>query len=311
VFIFGVSVSGLVNGRNGDILKSYLRRCHPMSTLQSHPDIFVIGTVSLDVLHLANGQTVPAAGGAGMYTALAAHCSGVQAGLFAPRPEPLPEPLPSIAQRLLWVGPLISPDALPRLEIEHHGGGRATLRHASWGAETQFTPDTLPAVLKARIIHIAALSTAQRQLDFLYALRNQFPAVCDQQLISVGTYARLVYDDAKRVRRLFNQADLFFMNENEANGLFGSVDQARTRPGALLFVTLGEAGVLVIEGEQVTHVPGQPAPELDPTGAGDTFCGATLAGLVQGQTPVIAARQAVTLAAQIVSGVGPEALLRD
>ena len=126
----------------------------------------------------------------------------------------------------------------------------------------------------------------------------------------MGTYARLVYGDTERVRRLFEWADLFFMNENEARGLFGSVAKAQTRPGALLFVTLGEAGALVIEGDRVTHVPGQPAAELDPTGAGDTFCGATLAGLVQGESPPTAARRAVALAAQTVSQVGPGALLR-
>jgi sugar/nucleoside kinase (ribokinase family) len=171
------------------------------------------------------------------------------------------------------------------------------------------TPDTIPPeVTEARIIHIAALSSASRQLDFLHALRS----VCNsQQLISVGTYGRLVYENTNRVRQLFAQADVFFMNENEANGLFGSLSKARTRPGALLFVTLGEAGALAINGEQVTHVPGQPATELDPTGAGDTFCGATLAGLAQGQSPVAAARQAAVLAAQTVRAVGPAALLTE
>jgi sugar/nucleoside kinase (ribokinase family) len=128
-------------------------------------------------------------------------------------------------------------------------------------------------------------------------------------LISLGTYARLVYGDPDRVRRLLTAADLFFMNGNEATGLFGHVDQARSRPGSLLFVTLGEAGALVIEGEQVTQVPGHSASELDPTGAGDTFCGATLAALARGETPVDAARQAVALAAKTVSAVGPAALL--
>jgi sugar/nucleoside kinase (ribokinase family) len=125
----------------------------------------------------------------------------------------------------------------------------------------------------------------------------------------VGTYARLVYGDTERVRQLFEKANFFFMNENEANGLFGSVDKARTRAGALLFVTQGEAGALVIKGERTTHVPGQAAAELDPTGAGDTFCGATLAGLAQGKSPVTAAKRAVTVAEQTVGAVGPGALL--
>jgi len=281
-----------------------------MAVSPSRPHIFIIGTVSLDVLHLANGQIVHTAGGAGMYTALAAHRTGVRTGLFAPRPDPMPESLRPIAERLDWVGPLISPDALPRLEIKHYGGGQATLLHASWGAEAQLSPDLMPPeVSGACAIHIAALRTAQRQLDFLHILKNQPSDHTAQQLISVGTYARLVYGDTERVGQLFKQADRFFMNENEANGLFGEVSKARTRPNALLFVTLGEAGALVIEGEQVISIPGQPVTELDPTGAGDTFCGATLAGLAQNKSPIVAAQQAAALAAQTVSAVGPTALL--
>lgn len=273
-------------------------------------DICVIGTASLDVLHLANGQLARTAGGAGLYTALAAHKTGAAVSLFAPKPEPIPKPLQPAATRLRWRGPIILPDALPRLEIEHHGGGKATLLDASWGAEAQLAPQIMPnAVSESQIVHIAALSSAERQLEFLAELHRRRSAAGGRApLLSAGTYARLVYGDTERVRRLFNQTDLFFMNENEARGLFGSVGQAQTRPDALLFVTLDAEGALVIEGQQVTHVPGHSAAEIDPTGAGDTFCGATLAGLIQGQSPVAAAERAVKLAAQTVSAVGPSAL---
>ncbi len=273
------------------------------------PNIFVIGTASLDTLHLANGKTAHTAGGAGLYTALAAHRTGATSGLFAPRPVAIPEQLQPADNLLQWLGPQVSLDMLPRLEIEHHGNGKATLLDASWGAEPQMGPNQLPtAVTEATIVHIAALSSADRQLAFLEALRQTAPG--GKPLVSVGTYARLVYGDTQRVRQLFEEADLFFMNENEANGLFGSVDNAVTKQGKLLFVTLDAQGALVIEGETVTHVPGHPVLELDPTGAGDTFCGAVLAGLARGDSPVDAAQEAVKLAAQTVSAVGPEALLR-
>ena len=276
-------------------------------------DLFVIGTASLDTLHLANGLTVQAAGGAGLYTALAAWRAGARVGLFAPKPEPIPEPLRPVAERLHWIGPVIEPEALPRLEIAHHGGGKATLLSASWGAENQLIPASMPnEVTQARFVHMAALSSAQRQLEFLQNIKRKGPKPQGRKVgqdISVGTYARLVYGDTAGVRRLFEQAGIFFMNENEANGLFGGVDQARTRPGGLLFVTLGAAGVLVIEGEQVMPVPGQAALEVDPTGAGDTFCGAVLAGLAQSESAVAAAQKAVSLAAQVVGAVGPAALL--
>ncbi len=272
--------------------------------------IFVIGTASLDVLHFA-GQTARTAGGAGMYTALAARRAGASASLFAPKPQPMPPELQPVAKRLAWVGPLVPPEQLPRLEIAHHGGGRAMLINASWGAEARLTPAMMPPeICSASIVHIAALSSAQRQLDFLTALKHRRAAFnSSRPLISVGTYARLVYGETAPVRQLFDQADLFFMNENEANGLFGSVKQARLRAGVRLFVTLGQNGVFVIEEDQATHLPARPAVELDPTGAGDTFCGATLAGLAAGLSPIAAAEQGIGLAAEMIGAVGPAALL--
>jgi len=132
-----------------------------------------------------------------------------------------------------------------------------------------------------------------------------------QARLSAGTYGRSVASERDLVRKLFESVDLFFMNENEANLLFGSVKAARARPGQILFVTLGERGAWVIQGGHVTHVPGVPAVELDPTGAGDTFCGATLAGLARGEHPVMAASGAVTLAGEMIGQIGPTRLVSD
>ena len=272
------------------------------------PSIVVVGTASLDVLYLGE-QTVSTVGGAGLYTALAAARAGAAVELCAPRPAPMPPALQPVADRVLWSGPVITPEALSRLEIAHHGAGRAALLAASWGAESQLTAAFLPEVMQqAAFVHIAALSTARRQLDFVQAIKA-WRGLQSQPRISVGTYARLIYGETASVRNLLAEAELFFMNENEAIGLFGSVEQAHARPGTLLFVTLGARGALVITGDTVTHVPGRVVPEVDPTGAGDTFCGATLAGLARRVSPIAAVEQAVVLAAQTVSALGPAALL--
>ena len=270
------------------------------------PALYVIGTVSQDVLHLPNTTVVHSPGGAGLYTALAAQNVGTPTGLFAPKPTPVPKPMQSIHSFLIrWDGPSVIEQDLPHLEIKHHGAGKATLIDASWGAETLLTPEIMPAELfEARYVHIAALSSAQRQLDFLNALKH---TPCQ---ISVGTYARLVYNSPVTVQKIFQAANLFFMNENEAIGLFGHVQAATTKPGRLLFITLAAQGALVIEADQITRVAGHPVEEVDPTGAGDTFCGAVLAGLAQGLSPVQAAEQAVKLAAQTVATVGPAILVR-
>ncbi len=269
-------------------------------------ELLIIGGASLDVLHFG-GQTVQSAGGAGLYTAAAAARAGASAAMCAPRPDPVPEPLQPAIERINWFGPLIPPEQLPHFEIAHYGGGKAALLNALWGAEASLGPEDLPDDLTGyEIVHLVALGGAGRQLSFLRACRQR-GAGC----ISVGTFSRAVYGETPIVRALLEQSDLFFMNENEANGLFGSVAAARTALGKLLFVTLGERGALVIQGDYATHVAGMPADELDPTGAGDSFCGATLAGLARGEHPIMAARQGVALAAHIIGAVGPTALWQD
>jgi len=44
---------------------------------------------------------------------------------------------------------------------------------------------------------------------------------------------------------------------------------------------------------------------LDPTGAGDAFCGATISGIAQGEHPVKSAMSASVLASEVIKAVGP------
>jgi ribokinase len=276
-------------------------------------DLLVIGGASLDVYHLASGETVHSPGGAGLYTALAASCSGSRTGMFAPRPDPLPEPLKVTTERLDWFGPIVPPDQLPSFEIAHYGGGRAALLNASWGAEMLITPENFPGdQITASIVHIAALRTAERQLDFAKYFAADFrsyPNFGSLTRLSAGTYSKICVSEPDTVRELIRLCDFFFMNENEATLLFGGADNVKARAGQIIFVTLAERGALVIQGDHVTHVPGHPADDLDPTGAGDTFCGATLAHLARGEQPVMAAQAAVLLSAQMIGAVGPTRLL--
>ncbi len=77
----------------------------------------------------------------------------------------------------------------------------------------------------------------------------------------------------------------------------------------MLFVTRGREGATIVQGNVTTHLTGVTANVVDPTGAGDTFCGATLFGLAEGQHPVMAARDAMPLSAQMTEGLGPTVLL--
>lgn len=272
-------------------------------------DILVVGTVSADTLHIG-GRMHHTIGGAGLYTALAAQFAGANATLLAPRPINMPQAFLPVSQRITWMGPAVRAQEMPRLEIAQHGEGRATLIDAAWGAESLLKPEMLPDDLsRFAFVHIAALSSAQKMLTFLQACRER-----GARRISAGTYYRLVQHEPATVRAIFEQADAFFMNENEATGLWGSLRVAgristRTHAGALLFITFDSRGVIVIEGEQATPLPADTASEVDPTGAGDTFCGATLAGLTRGEAPALAAQNATVLAAHVIEHIGPAFLL--
>lgn len=265
--------------------------------------ILIIGGASLDTLRAA-GKSVAVAGGAGMYTALAARRSAAQVTLFAPRPDPIPAALQAVAERVAWQGPTVKPADLPHFEIAYHAG-ETTYLQASFGAETTLSPDALPSDLAVYdCVHVVPLGDIRRQHDFMLACRER-----GARRISAGTAVDLIDSQPEVAHAVLAAADLFFMNEEEAVRLFGSVAAAKTAPGKTLFVTKGKKGAIVVQGSFVTEVPGVAAEVVDPTGAGDTFCGAALACLARGKHPVMAARGAMLLAAQATEDIGPAALL--
>ncbi|MCX5977063.1 MAG: PfkB family carbohydrate kinase [Coprothermobacterota bacterium] len=268
--------------------------------------LLVIGGASSDTLHVKR-KTVPSAGGAGMYTAMAAHRCGAQVSLFAPCPSPMPELLKPVAERLdQWLGPVIPPEQLPHFEISYQGG-RTEYIEAFFGAESLLSPEMLPEDLSPyEIVHVIPLGDAQKQLSFIEACRRR-----GAKRISAGTYRAIVAESAHLVGAIMQATDLFFMNESEAIGLFGSVESARTDTGKILFITLGADGACVIQGNYATFLPAVSSSELDPTGAGDTFCGSVLAWLMQGAHPIMAAQHAIPLAAQMIEHLGPDALFSD
>ena len=267
-------------------------------------DVLVIGVVSIDHLHIG-GKSFRTVGGAGMYTAMAVQSGGALVELFAPRPRNMPSMLKQVDECLNWFGPQILSHELPHLEITHHGNDVATLNSIDWGAEIKLDPEDLPSDLsECKIVHLAALSSAERQLHFVKACRAR-----GAQLISAGTYSYVVQHEPEAVLKLIKEADIFFMNENEATKLFGSIDNIVVDPGKIVFVTLGRNGAIVLTGDLSDGIPAKSVEEFDPTGAGDTFCGATLAGLSHGILPQDAVTKAIDLAGLVVTGLGPQSLL--
>lgn len=268
--------------------------------------LLVIGSASLDTL-IIEGQPVASAGGAGMYTAMAARRAGADVSMFGLRPVPLPEVLRPLESRLSqWLGPLVVPDQLPRFTIGHNGD-KAQYVDFHIGAESLMDPKDLPVDLSSYDgIHVIPLGDSEVQRCFLIACRER-----DARFLSAGTFLGDIREKPQAVREVMEVADAFFMNEEEAVCIFGNLENAFSQPGKLLFITLGREGALVLQGQHRTYVPAFPTKPLDPTGAGDTFCGAVLAGLLDGAHPVMAARVAALLAAREIEALGPQALFQD
>ncbi|MBI4672904.1 MAG: hypothetical protein HY741_14715 [Chloroflexi bacterium] len=275
-----------------------------MTQLNNIGSLLIIGGASLDVLHLQN-ETRKSSGGAGMYTALAAARAGARVTMFAPRPDPMPPELAPLAERVNWIGPIVPPEQLPSFEIAHYGNGKAELVGARWGAEALLTPENLPDMnFEADIVYCGPLADPARQLAFIRHFKTR------GYRTAVGTYWRAVSNFRDIVRQTQRDVDIFFCNENEARGLWEFEHAPRVDVGKLLFVTRNVEGADVIQGDFCTRVPTMPAKEFDPTGAGDTFCGTTLAHLANGAHPVQAARYGVAAASEMITLLGPTALLR-
>lgn len=274
--------------------------------MKQKPHLLVIGSPSIDLLQI-NNRTEDSAGGAGLYTALAAHRSGCQVSLYGVRPDPVPELLAPLHARLAeWLGPTVPVEDLPHFTIAHHGD-KAEYLQFDVGAEADLMPSQLPEDLSHYdAVHITSLGTAATQVRLAEVCRQR-----GAKLISSGSFLNLIQESRSEVRKLIFESDVFFLNEEEAEAMFGPIETLTFDPEKCLFITRGKQGALVVQGDIQTELPAIPVKDLDPTGAGDTFCGAALAHLVQGEHPILAARKAMALAAEEIKYVGPAALLVD
>jgi ribokinase len=196
-------------------------------------------------------------------------------------------------------------DSLARRPVEGLSFGDFRAAHPVTPAQL---PDTLP---QARALHLAPNAPAA-QLALAEAARAAGLLVsCDPGHFATGM------DDAY-LDRLLPLLDAFLPSAREAALLrpgwspeAAALDLAR-RTRRLAGVKLGAAGAVLADADgKLFRVAASPATAVDPTGAGDAWCGGLLAGLARGDTPEIAARRATVTAAICVELRGPLALMRQ
>jgi sugar/nucleoside kinase (ribokinase family) len=276
-----------------------------------------IGNITVDESVQPDGTRREALGGDAIFAVLAARHVGGTADWLAPIGTDLPDEL---LGRLRAAG--LDPSALPRRELPtvHNvitydaAGGR------QWdlvtGAEhfdrmSVYPADLSTAGLASDGLLVLAMSV-RSQLALTPWLRANSQATIYLDLEEDG-----VAGNEAALLSLIGSCDVFLPSEIEATQLTGTDDLAAA---ARQFATLGpscivikraERGCLVFEDGVLTEVPTVAVTPVDPTGAGDAFCGAFAATHLVGGDAVAAARVAARAAAFAISGYGVEALLAD
>lgn len=103
----------------------------------------------------------------------------------------------------------------------------------------------------------------------------------------------------------------FLPSAAEVSAVWGDVEPTRLAASLRdqagvrwLVITRGADGSDVVEPERITWVPSVPVAEVDPTGAGDAYCGGFLAGLLDDGDPIKAAARGATSASFVVETQG-------
>ena len=188
-------------------------------------------------------------------------------------------------------------------------------------AASRMRPEDLPHELlaHARYVHASGITMAISASASDTVLAAFEAARAAGARISFDSNLRLKLWPMARARALIGaaagMADYFFPSLEDARALSGrhdpdaNVDWAHELGARVVFLKLGPEGVIVSDGTTRERIEGFRVRSVDATGAGDCFCGATLARLAAGDSIADAARYANAAAALATTGFGAVAPL--
>jgi ribokinase len=285
--------------------------------------VVIIGNLTIDDIVLPDGTVRMACpGGNAVYAALAARLWNPAVGVVTRRGEDLPdgvlETLGQLAIDTAGVRAIEGPAVRNWIIYEHDGRRRWLYRTPpERSREVAVQPaDIPPGWLRGDpppVVHIAAMPLAAAA-----ALAGHVRAQAPGALITVDTHedwpaGPAGLDAALGVART---ADVFIPSREELATLAGYDEPERAaaelrRHGVpAVVVKLGAGGALIDAGEPgpAERIPAYPAPAVDTTGAGDTFCGALAAALAAGLSLPEAVRRGAASAAWTLGESGSLAL---
>ena len=271
------------------------------------PAVIFIGSPTTDVLVGPTGAH-QITGGAGFISALAARWAGAETGLVARVPATLPAPTSRVfGSGGLHRGGLSCFDGtLPSFRISYDTEAHAHYTSISPGLESDLCAADIPRhwlTTHTQWIHIAGIGfSSSQQLQMLKDIKSAVPAWMGT--LSAGTAYPMIRANKADSLALLAAADVFFLNGSEFDLLCpeGLPEDCATT----VIITRGAAGVEVIGGPHTGTHSAIPVKVVDPTGAGDAFCGGFIgASIVCHPDPVHRGLQA---AAKVLGGLGATSL---
>jgi sugar/nucleoside kinase (ribokinase family) len=173
-------------------------------------------------------------------------------------------------------------------------GEREFVFHISHAAAGQIKPELITPTLFENVkwLHISGSTVFLNDNSHDACLRAIELAKAANGKISLDPNLRSELMPIERARKILasfiSSADLLLPTVAEAYALTGksTIDSAAQalaiKPNAIIVIKRGPTGCSVIHRGQRIDVPGFPVDEIDPTGAGDCFSAAFIAGLESG-----------------------------
>ncbi|TMV14608.1 sugar kinase [Arenibacterium halophilum] len=200
--------------------------------------------------------------------------------------------------------------------VTHTDAGHQFSYFREGSASSRMGPEDLPreALETADILHVSGISQAisTSAADAVFAAIDMVKSAGGR--VSYDTNLRLKLWPINRARAVIHAAmarcDIALPGLEDATLLTGEDDPDRIADfylalGAkIVALTLGAEGTLVATPDDRQRITGRRVEAVDATAAGDTFDGAFLARLIEGDTPFEAARYANAAAALSTQGYG-------
>jgi sugar/nucleoside kinase (ribokinase family) len=254
------------------------------------PPLALVGNLSRDVV---DGGP-PRIGGAPYYAALAWRALGARGTIFT---RSGPEDRRAYVRHLTALGlPVISLEGTATTSFSFHYEGETRIMTVVQPGDS-WTPEDAAVVPAGGWIHVAPLLRSDFPAETLAAFARGRHLSLDGQGLVRATEPGPLRLDTDFDPAMLEHVQILKLAEEEAE-VMGAIDKLDV-PEVL--VTFGERGSRVYYKGRSEAVGAWPV-AADPTGSGDAFSAAYLAGRSQGLNPMSAARQATGVVGAMLTG---------